>query len=179
MKQLILVMTLLCAAPILAQQSAGYQLTEHTFNQGGRPQDGLIATSTSFRITLDAIGESGGGAEPTSVSFGVAPGFASAFGPASEAFGLLFDDATTMSWEVEPQAVAYNVYRGETGSLSGLDNGGCLQSSGPGTGYTDPEEPAAAEGFFYLVAASNRLAEEGTLGFDSDGVERGNATPCP
>jgi hypothetical protein len=34
-------------------------------------------------------------------------------------------------------------------------------------------------GLFYLLTAENRLAEEGTIGTDSDGGERANDSPCP
>ena len=179
MKRLILTTTLICALPALAQQSAGYQLTEHTFNQGGRPQDGVAATSTSFAITLDAIGDTTGFAEPTSASYGVTPGFVTAFGPAGEVLDLTFDDATTISWDEQPNATGYNIYSHDLGSLSGTDNGGCLESTVPDNSYMAVGTPAATEGFFYLVTAINRLAEEGTPGSDSQGTERGNAGACP
>ena len=35
------------------------------------------------------------------------------------------------------------------------------------------------DGYFYLITAQNRLAEEGTKGFRSIGDERNNNTPCP
>jgi hypothetical protein len=39
--------------------------------------------------------------------------------------------------------------------------------------------PDPGQGFFYLVTARNRLAEEGTKGSTSAGVPRSNAFPCP
>ncbi len=39
--------------------------------------------------------------------------------------------------------------------------------------------PGTGDARFFLVTARNRLAEEGTKGFDHAGVERGNPVPCP
>jgi hypothetical protein len=44
---------------------------------------------------------------------------------------------------------------------------------------TDPDVPSVTTGYFYLVTADNRLDEEGTKGFRSNGTERGNPAPCP
>jgi len=47
-----------------------------------------------------------------------------------------------------------------------------------GENATDASIPAAATGYFYLVTAENRLAEEGTKGSNSTGGERlGNVCP--
>ena len=145
---------------------------------------GLLETTDGRQMhpqppLLEAIGDTVGFAEPTSPSYGVTPGFVSAFGPASEVLALTFDDATTISWGGQPNATGYNIYSHDLGSLSGTDNGGCLESTVAGNSYLAVGTPAAAEGFFYLVTAINRLAEEGTPGSDSQGTERGNAGACP
>ena len=58
MKQLMIPLVLLLVFPVLAQESASYKLNEHTFNSGGNPSDGVVLTSASYKITLDAIGDS-------------------------------------------------------------------------------------------------------------------------
>ena len=69
----------------------------------------------------------------------------------------------------------YNLYRDPLSSLSGLGFGACQQLDLPTETATDVDVPSAGVGFFYLVTAENRLAEEGTKGFRSNGIERGNA----
>ena len=46
------------------------------------------------------------------------------------------------------------------------------------TEYVDTDTVPAADGFFYLVTAVNRLDEEGSRGVDSGGSLR-RGTPCP
>src|SRR6185295_10421267 len=63
---------------IHAQQSPSYTLRESQFNAGGTPGSGAPATpsSSSYRITLDALGEGLLGPTPASASFRVDGGFA-------------------------------------------------------------------------------------------------------
>ena len=176
----LLVMLLACglACPAMAQQ-ASYQIKEYVINTGGDPTDGVVLTSSSYRITLDSIGESITTEKLSGVSFSLDGGFAMAFPPPTEVRGLVFDDDETLRWLSNRSASLYNLYRDDTGSVVGGGYGECLQLglSQPTTNDFDP--PAPGESFFYLVTSVNRLSEEGTKGWDSFGAVRPNPNPCP
>jgi hypothetical protein len=72
----------------------------------------------------------------------------------------------------------YNLYRDLMSNLVGLGFGDCQQQDLPTSTTTDDDALAVGDGFFYLVTAENKLAEEGTKGSQSNGSEReGNACP--
>lgn len=168
------------AAPAIAQSSASFRLSEHTFNAGGNPTQGVAPSSVSFRISLDAIGQTTPARGLSSASFRSDGGFLPAFAPPGEieGVGFLADDAT-FTWAPDPSVGDYAVYRDGLATLPGLAYGTCLQSAIATASAADPSAPADGQGFFYLVTARNRLREEGTKGFRSGGVERPNAAPCP
>jgi hypothetical protein len=162
------------------QQSASYRLEEHALNAGGRPADGVEATSVSYRITLDAIGQGVLGRDLSSASYRMDGGFVPAYPPPGEVTGVFLTDAVTLVWDPEPSAGHYNLYRDALTSLSGLGYGRCNRQRLTATTTTDPAVPSPpGEGYFYLVTAANRLHEEGTKGWDSFLDERPNPTPCP
>jgi len=169
-------------APAGAQQSASFQLEGSTLNEGGRPANGVIAQSASFQITLDAVGETVPTFESLSTSFGLSGGIVGAYAPPSEvetmAFGPGAGSATTVLWSPIPTAVRYDVYRGPTGRLPGT-YGSCLASDLVGSAYNDPVAPGSGTAFFYLVTGENRLGEEGTKGYQSNGTVRTAAPACP
>jgi hypothetical protein len=162
-----------------AQTSASYRLQEHTVNAGGRPLAGIVASSASFRISLDAIGDSVGGTQLNGASYRMEPGFGPAYSPPGQVTGLRFTDSTELVWEPERSAGEYNLYRGLISIISGLTYGDCEQPGLTGETTIDTDLPPASDGYFYLVTAENRLGEEGSKGRDSDGVERPNPAPCP
>jgi hypothetical protein len=162
----------------LAQSSANHRLTESVFNTGGRPLNGAVASSTSHRVRLDAIGESAIGVSLSSASWRVDAGFVDVYRPPGEAKGLRFTDRTTLGWDPEPTVGRYNLYRDAVGTLPG-NYGSCFRSSIAGESWTDAAQPPSGNGWFYLVTAENRLEEEGTKGVRSSGVERANPAPCP
>ena len=57
MKRAWIVLVLLLACPVLAQESASYELTEYAFNAGGVPT-GEVPSSASYQITLASTGQS-------------------------------------------------------------------------------------------------------------------------
>ena len=87
---------LLLTGAVLAQTSMSFKLSEHVFNAGGRPYGGTVATSASFKISLDAIGEGLLGTALSSASFNIDSGFGSAYPPPLEVSGLLFTDKVTL-----------------------------------------------------------------------------------
>ncbi len=175
---LALVATAIPSAP--AQQSASYTLTESVLNQGGHPADGVFPTSTSYRLTLDAIADGAIGLAISSASFRLDGGFVAAYPPPREVHDLrLFVDRETIAWSPENSAGDYNLYRDLLTRLSGLDYGNCEQNGIEGSTTRDASFPPVADGYFYLVTAVNRLDEEGTMGQASGGGERPNNDPCP
>ena len=175
MKKTIILVAVLFALPALAQQSANFKLTEHVFNGGGHPSDGLVLASTSYRVTLDALGESVVQGGMTSTTFRMDASFASAYPAPGEVGGLAFTDGQTLDWSAERSAGVYDLYRDETPGGYGT----CEQSDLPGPAATDASTPAVGDCFFYLVTVKNRLGEEGTKGFRSNAGERLGATDPP
>ena len=163
-----------------AQQSPSYKLQESVLNNGGNPSAGGFASSSSYRITLDALGEGVLGTGLSSGSFRMDGGFVGAYPPPTEVLGFRFDPPgkSTLAWNPERSAGTYNVYRAAVSTLPGTF-GNCFQSGVGGTAATDAAAPGAGAGTFYLVTARNRLSEEGTKGHRSNGVERSNGAPCP
>ncbi len=175
--QSIVITGLLVASPALAQTSAGFDVSEHAFNAGGHPSAGVTLSSASYRITLDAIGDTVAGRQPASDSYRVETGFIAAYPPPGEVQGLDWIDPSTLVWNPERSVGNYNLYRDSVGNLPGAGYGICAQQQIPGETTQDTAPVAANSGRFYLVTAENRLAEEGTKGA-SGGVER-LGTICP
>ena len=161
-----------------AQESPSFRLTESVLNAGGRPENGAVATSASFRIELDALGDAVSPVAVLGPSFGHVPGFVSIYPPPGEVTGLVFDDDVTLRWNPERSAGSYNLYRAALDSLAALGYGGCEQTSIAGASTFDADAVPSGQGFFYLVTVENRLEEEGTKGYRSDGIERGGVV-CP
>jgi len=174
----ILVLLIAPALPVTAQTSTSYRISDHALNSGGLPSGGTTAASASFRVTLSSIGD--GLVQPglASASYQMDSNFASCYPPPGETTGLLFTDATTLTWDPEPSVGFYNLYRADLASLSAGGYGACLQPDVPGATTTDSQPLATGAAFFYLVTAENRLGEEGIKGSDSTGMTRGG-NACP
>lgn len=81
-----------------------------------------------------------------------------------------------MDWNVTAGADVYNLYRSDTGILSGL---ACLQAGLPGTSSMDDGlVPAPGEVLLYLPAGAN-CAGEGSLGSGDPPAGRQAGVPCP
>jgi hypothetical protein len=169
---------LLPAGRVAAQQSANFHVDNGTLNEGGRPQQGVSMAGSSYRISLDSIGDATAAPALGSASFRLDTGLVETFAPPGEVMNQRFTNASTMTWDVEKSVGVYEVYRG---LLSGLPGGfgACFQSSLAGTTAADAANPPAGDGWFYLVTAKNHLGEEGTKGYQSSGAMRSNASPCP
>jgi len=164
--------------PVLAQQSASYRLEEHVLNAGGRPLDGTILASASFRMSLDAIADGVVATGLSSASFGMDGGFTVAYPPPGEVIGLRFAATQSLVWDPEKSVGTYNLYRAQLTDLPGLLFGSCFQQGLSAETTTDMNVPGVGSGFFYLVTAENSLAEEGTKGFQTNGIER-QGSACP
>ena len=164
---------------VLGQQSASYILEEHTFNAGGHSEGGGILTSASFRISLTSLGDRAAAAGLSSASFQIDSGFTTGYPPPGEVQNLrLLADGETLQWNVEPSIGSYNVYRDLISNLTGLGYGSCEQEARTEEAAIDTDPVPLGEAYFYLVTAENRIAEEGTKGFDSGAMER-TGTSCP
>jgi hypothetical protein len=173
-------LALLCVAGLAgAQESASYKLNEHTMNEGGNPDGGAVLESASYKLTLDAIGDSVAEAGTlSSDNYQVEAGFVPPYPPPGETLNLLFTDAQTLVWSSEKSVGAYRLFRGLLTDLP-ADYGDCTQRLFANTA-TDASAPASGQTYFYLVTAENRLEEEGTMGEDSTPAERPNTSPpCP
>jgi hypothetical protein len=111
-------------------------------------------------------------------------------GGGEEETTLSWADKQTLTWDPIADAVEYNVYRGPISDLVDNDGDGlpdqgygdCQNSSDPDTTdtqFTDTEEPAPSQGFFYLVGYDTASQSELGLGTTSSGLERSPGTPCP
>ena len=155
----------------MAQSSASFEIKAQAFNAGGQP---VSVASAAFQIKLGSIGDSLAAISLGSASFGVDSGFGLSFSPPGEVSAVGFDDHVNP----EKSTGAYNLYRSLLSAIA-PGFGACNQANLPGETATDAVRPGAGTGFFYLVTAENVLAEEGTKGFQSSGVQRANAAPCP
>ncbi len=83
--------------------------------------------------------------------------------------------SSSLTWDAEPLAGAYHVYRAR---IPDLDDLTCHGPGVPDTTTSCDEPVGPGELFFYLVSAVN-CGGESTLGSDSAGRERTNLAPCP
>ena len=154
----------------LAQTSTNYDLEENSFNSGGNPANGATASSTSFLLSIDAIGNlSAHGLSST--GFTLDAGFVGAYPPPVEVTGLVFTSATDFEWDPFAGIGTYNVYRGTISSFD-PDYGGCSQP-GLTTNSASDGDAVPSPGFFYLVTTENNLLEEGTKGSNDLGERTG------
>jgi hypothetical protein len=172
----------LCGAAVFAQSSASHDMTAHVVNAGGNPAQGMVLSSGSYLVSIDAVGEGLAAPFLGSPSYSMGVGFVAPYPPPGEVLGLrLLGDKSTLVWSPEGSIGHYDVYRDLIGHLPG-SYGQCRASRVAAESLVDPDLPPAlpdGRGFFYLVTASNLLDEEGTKGFDSQHVERSNSAPCP
>ena len=182
MRLKIILAGLLLSGTALAQTSTNFTLEEYTLNSGGTPSQGVDLTSASFSITLASIGDTVVATGLSSSSFEADVGFDAAYPPPGEvaptcgASGepcLVFTDSETLTWPAEPSAGVYNLYRDDISN----GFGDCEEQDIAGTTTTDTAIPTTA--FFYLATVKNRLAEEGTKGFQSNATERLGGTGLP
>jgi hypothetical protein len=162
-------------AAAFGQESASYQLKENVQNAGGVPEEGAEMSSASFRLSLDAIGQGVAAPEMTSAGYSAGTGFVPPYPPPGEVQNLRFNDLITLEWDPESSIGSYTLYRGDISSL-GSGYGSCAQSGLENPFATEGSQPTGA--YFYIVAAENRLAEEGSLGQDSSGAPRSGVS-CP
>ncbi|MFQ5670192.1 MAG: MopE-related protein [Acidobacteriota bacterium] len=98
--------------------------------------------------------------------------------PASPVAGLQASSSSSMSWNPDPNALIYYPYRGFVPAGTTLAyNHVC---AGPGTtvpAWTDMDNPAPGEAYYYLISAANDCGET-SLGARSNGLPRPNSSSC-
>lgn len=82
-----------------------------------------------------------------------------------------------LSWDTEIGVLGFNVYRALASTLSSVEYGSCYRHGLFGIRTAILEDPPAGEAYTYLVTVET-ASGEGSLGADSDGIERVNAHPC-
>lgn len=165
---------------VAAQSSAQYTIAEFTFDRGGLPAQGLMATSASFVHGPSSIGDFAF-VSASSPSFSIDGGFTAAFAPPGEVRDLRFDSTADLTWRPSVAAGDYQLYRGSLAVLGDGGYGDCLATALGFTSASDDTLPVPGGGFFYLVTVTDRLGERGTKGSSlQDGVtaERGGNV-CP
>ena len=181
MRRAIALLALLLGGNVLAQESTNFKLSEHAFNSGGTPQGGAVLTSTSFHLTLSAIGQGVTPVGLSSTNFNMGGGFVGTYPPPGEVTNLRFTNPTTLNWDGEPSVGVYHLYEGTFSDTVPFDPGygTCLPPdiASPTTMFTGT--PDVGQALFVLLTAENRIAEEGTKGFNSAGAGRPNPAPCP
>ena len=83
-----------------------------------------------------------------------------------------------LTWPALSGADAYAITRGSLLSLAPGQYGGCLAAAVPTTSFEDTAEPAAGDGFLYLVQGRSPSCGLGRLGPASVGEERINLNPA-
>jgi len=167
------------AGPVLAQSSASYEVEAYSFNNGGVPFQGGSRYSPDYRIRLESIGDPLTAATLSSAAYHMHAGFVTSYAPPGEVRGLRFTDHATLAWDPDPFAVEYEVYRASTWVLSFPYYEACFAMHLSTATAADATDPFEDESNFYLVTARNRLGEESTLGYRSDGTRRVGPVPCP
>jgi hypothetical protein len=91
---------------------------------------------------------------------------------------LRWDDPSTLSWDGSANpSMVYDLYRDLLGALAPGPLGQCRQAGLATPTASEPGDPPAGEGWFYLPGG--RDVGIGSLGFSSEGVNRLPADPCP
>ncbi len=166
------------ASSVRAQSSANYQLTQGVINCGGDPQNSTVLASTSYQVTLDAIGDAVAGGPLASAGFTSDVGLPPSLKPPGEVLDLRFSTQTTLTWQPEHSVGSYSVYRGLLSHVP-ANYGSCLVSNLATELATDSDTPSVGQCFVYLVTAHNRIDDEGPLGSTSSGAPIPNNSPCP
>jgi hypothetical protein len=178
MRKTIVALVLMIPAALHAQTSTSYRLDEHSMNAGGRPAQAAVTISSSYRLSLESIGQPVIGRALSGVTLRLNGGFVPPYLPPGEVAGLGFlADQQTLTWLREPASTLYNVYSGPISNLPG-GYGLCAAAQVSGTSWSNATAPAPGSGWLYLVTGVSCLLEEGTKGYASSGAKRGNPAPC-
>jgi hypothetical protein len=71
----LVLLSALCAPPLMAQESPHFQIKTKDLNAGGNPSNGVAITSTNFKFTVDSLGDCLAGTGVKSTHFRFDAGF--------------------------------------------------------------------------------------------------------
>ena len=95
--------------------------------------------------------------------------------PADEVLGIShakISGGSRLTWNASAGSPDYSVVRGTISGLAVQDLGACVASGINDTHYDDPSVPNVGDPFVYFVRGVSAACGDGTVGFDSNGVER-------
>jgi hypothetical protein len=149
-----------------------------TGSQAACPANALVAAGTQCRGPAGAC-------DPAELCTGqlvFCPGdVTNASNPIGNTVRLVHSKAnakTAINW-TEVESGRFNLYRGaKTGAAPWVYNHGCLASGLVQQTANDNLTPAVTQMFFYLVSRDTTSCNESTLGLNSAGTPRPNASAC-
>ena len=156
-----------------AQSSPSFQISSPVVNAGGHPANAQKLTSTSYQISLDAIGDTVWSG--SSASYASSSGFVARYRPPGELKNLRFNVKVNLTWDYDAALGTSNLYRG----ISAAGAAACYQPNLNGNSFLESTSPLADTGWYYLVGAENLLGEEGPLGTGVGGLPRTPVVACP
>jgi hypothetical protein len=100
---------------------------------------------------------------------------------------ILYDDPNHVAWQEEQGFTSWNVYQGDLDTLKGTGVYTQVPGSNPlaarhcGVSTTSVDDPGAPPSNKTQISLVTGVHDgvEGSLGWDSQGVERPNVAPCP
>ena len=98
-----------------------------------------------------------------------------------EVANLVWNDATSLSWDEVTSAVMYHVYRTTLAALTYSDFGQCRDDLDPDqtdTMLSDATLPGSGEVLVYSITAEDASGQRSTLGLGTC-AERSNFSVCP
>src|SRR2546428_8595378 len=95
----------------MAQESANFKLKGSVLNSGGDPRTGMNPASASYLLRPDTLGEGAVGASLSSTNFRMGGGFVLSFPRPGEINILTFTNSVTLTWNADPFAAHYHLYR--------------------------------------------------------------------
>jgi len=157
---------LLLGGLALAQESAHFKVKGPVLNGGGDPQGGMDPSSASYKLRPDALDEAAAASSLSSVAFRMGGGFVLSFPRPGEINNLAFSDSVTLTWNADPFAAHYHLYRTpEMGPGMGVSpSADCLQPDVPSASTTDAGAPSLGRAYFYGATAVNCIRLEGPHG---------------
>jgi hypothetical protein len=150
-----------------------------TGDQATCPQNGFVASGTECHASAGACDPN----EQCTGALFYCPGdVTNASNPVGNSVTLVHskvNSKTDINW-TEAEAGRFNVYRGaRVGASPWAYNQGCFVSGIIQQTAIDNDNPAVSQMFFYLVTRDTTSCNESTLGLDSTGIPRPNASACP
>ncbi|UCF67572.1 MAG: DUF1800 domain-containing protein [Acidobacteriota bacterium] len=95
-----------------------------------------------------------------------------------EVTGVSIDSSSTLSWDADPAADDYSVYRGLVSELQRGIGPRCHGDEITELAFISPADPSAGEAYLFLVTAESDAGGEGSPGTSSTGQARATLGSC-